>query len=343
MPKSFREAFTETRQRTATRFRSYLDRQTHRSFQLTRRRDYERQLEIPGYWSLTNQVRKTLWSQKKIFFWLTVFYAVLTAVLVGVGSQDAYDILNTTLRDTGSNIFQGDWGEIGVAGLLFASVATSGLTGAVTEAQQIYTAILLLLVWLTTVWLLRQAMAHRNVRLRDGLYNAGSPIVPTFLIALVLLLQLVPLGVAMIGYSAATSSGLLNGGVEAMLFWVAAALLAILSLYWIVSTFFALVIVTLPGTYPMRALRTAGAIVAGRRVKLLLRILWMILGIVVAWAFVLIPVILLDSGLKSWIPAIAAAPIVPIVLLILGTVTTIWSAAYIYILYRKVVEYDAAE
>lgn len=126
-----------------------------------------------------------------------------------------------------------------------------------------------------------------------------------------------------------------------MLFWIAAGLLTLLSIYWISSTFFALIVVTLPGMYPMQALRTAGDMVVGRRLRILLRLLWMGLGLVLAWALVLIPFILFDGWLKGVWPQIEWLPIVPVVLLLMSTATVVWTAAYIYLLYRKVVDDDA--
>jgi hypothetical protein len=342
MLQSFNTAFVRTKRATAAKIQGFLNRRPHRSFRLTRRRDYIRALEIPGYWKFTNEVRQILWSSKKIFGWLAIVYAVLTAALIGVASQESYAALTTTLQETGSEIFTGQWGQIGQAGLLFATIATNGLSGTVSEAQQIYTALLLLFVWVTTVWLLRQIMAGRQVKLRDGLYNAGSPVIATFLIAGLLLVQLIPVALAIIGYTAAASTGLISGGIEAMLFWIVAILLALLSIYWLTSSFFAMVIVTLPGTYPMQALRTAGDIVIGRRMKILLRMVWLFLGLAVSWALILIPIIILDSAVKSAWTAIAGIPIIPVTLLILSTVSVIWSATYVYLLYRKVVEYDAA-
>lgn len=343
MQKNFRQSFTETRTNTAAKLAAHLDKQPHRSFRLSRRRDYVRPLELPGYWAFTSEVRRTLWSNRKVFIWLGAVYAVLTSVLVGVGSQDTYDILTTTLRDTSSQVFQGQWGEIGKAGLLFATLSTSGLTGTVSDVQQVYTAILLLFVWVTTVWLLRHILANRKAKLREALYSAGAPIIPTILLAGLLLIQLIPLAVATIGYSSAVSSGLLDGGVEAMLFWAVAGLLSILSIYWLIATFFAMVIVTLPGTYPMQALRTANEIVSGRRVKIILRLLWMCVGLAIAWAIILIPIIVLDGWIKSVFPAIAGAPIVPVSLLVVSTYSMLWSASYVYLLYRKVVEHDATK
>lgn len=338
---SLGESYQRVKRQTAQRINDFLARRPHRSFQRTRRRDYVRSLQLPGYIAFTHHVNQTIWQYRPHLIGVAIVYSVLTLVLIGLGSQDTYQTLFDTLQETGSELFAGNWGQLGQAGLLFASIASSGLTGELTEAQQIYSTLLVLLVWLTTVWLIRHLLAGHKVSLRDGLYSAGSPIVATFIVSLVMAVQLLPLALAVIGYAAASASGLLAGGIEAMLFWMAAGLLTILSLYWLISTFFALVIVTLPGMYPFRALRAAGDLVIGRRLRILLRWLWMMLVLTVTWAFVLIPIIFLDAGVKQWWPAIEWLPIVPATLLLLGTISVIWSAVYVYLLYRKVVEDDA--
>jgi len=323
------------------RVHAYKNRRPHRSFRLTRRRDYVRSLKLPGYIAFTHYVNRTLWQHRKIFLVLGIVYAVLTITLVGIGSQDTYETLTSTLNETSAEIFEGNVGQIGEAALLFLSIGTSGLTTSLTESQQIYAGLLGLLVWLTTVWLLRNLLAGHKVRTRDGLYSAGTPIISTFLVLLVMVVQLLPVALALIGYSAALSSGLLDGGVEAMLFWIAAILLVTLSLYWVTSTFFAMIIVTLPGMYPMRALRTAGDMMVGRRLRLLLRLLWMLAAVALTWALVLIPMILIDSGIKSLWTQIAGVPIIPLVIVLLSTWTLMWSSSYVYLLYRRVVDDDA--
>lgn len=324
------------------RMRNLISRRPHRSFRLTRRRDYARSLRLPGYWSFTNQVRKTLWRHKKIFSFLAVIYSVFTIALVGIASQDVYSELSNTIRTTSGELFQGNMGEIGKAGIMLLAGAT-GLTGVEsTTAQQIYAALLVLLVWLTTVWLLRAIMTGGSPRLRDGLYNAGSPIVSTSLVGLVFALQLLPIALAFVGFSAASATGLLEGGIEAMLFWTCALLLGALSLYWITSTSIALVVVTLPGMYPMQAIKAAGDLVIGRRIRILLRILWLFLMLAVIWLVIMIPIILFDTWLKGIWSVIEWIPVVPVALLIMSTLTVIWSASYVYMLYRKVVDDDAA-
>ena len=322
------------------RITSYLNRRPHRSLRRTRRRDYVRQLNLPGYFAFTKHVNRTFWDNRKIFISLAIVYAVITVFLVGIASQDNYTILTNTLKTTSGDIFGGFWGNIGSASLMFLTAITGGLSATLTDVQQIYAGIITLLTWLTTIWLLRNTLAGHKVKLRDGLYNAGSPILSTFLVALLLIVQMLPLALAFIGYSAATTTGLLAGGVEAMLFWISAGLLAALSTYWMTSTFFALVIVTLPGMYPFQAIKTAGDLVIGRRLRILLRLIWMAVSVFLVWAITLIPIIIFDTWLKGLWTAINWLPIVPITLLALSSLTIVWVSSYVYLLYRKVVADD---
>jgi len=324
------------------RMKAYLNRRPHRSFRPTKRRDYNRSLNLPGYWAFTAHVWKIIWKNRKIFILLAVVYAILSFLFIGLASQDMYSTLIDTLQTTSANAFTGAWGEVGKAGLLFAATATGSISQTLTETQQIYAVLIGLMAWLTSVWLLRNILAGHKVKLRDGLYNSGSPILSTFLVALLLLIQMLPFALALIGYGAATATGLLAaGGVESMMFWIAAALLTVLSLYLITSTVFALIIVTLPGMYPYVAIKTAGDLVVGRRLRILMRLIWMSLSASVVWTIIMIPVILIDLWLKSLWPAINWVPTVPLFMLALSSLTIIWASSYVYLLYRKVVADDA--
>lgn len=339
---TLRRLVTTPYHRIMGRIEELLARRPHRSFRQTRKRDYIRSLKLPGYWAFTDHVRKVLWRQRKLFLSLVLVYGVLTVGFVGMASQSIYTELSDTLRETGSEVTQGNFSEVGKAGLLLVTGAAGMFSTDKTEAQQLYLGILVLLVWLATVWLLRATLAGQRPRLRDGLYNAGAPVISTFLVGLVMVVQLLPIAVAIIGYGAASATGLLDTGIESMLFWTVALLLGALSLYWLTSTFIALVVVTLPGMYPMRAIKTAGDLVIGRRVRVLLRLLWLAAVVAGVWACSMIPIILLDTWLKSLLPAIEWLPVVPVALLVMTTLTVIWMASYIYLLYRRIVDDDAA-
>lgn len=321
---------------------NYMGRRPHRSFKLTKKRDYKRSFKIEGYFAFSSYVRKTLWKNKRLFIWAVIVYAIMTAVFVGIDSQNVYSTLTNTIDQAGTDIISGDPAGFSRAGLLFLSTITGGTSSNLSDVQQFFAAIIFLLTWLTSVWLLRNVLAGHKVKFRDGLYNASSPLVSTVLVALVLIVQLLPVAVAMIGYTAAQASGLLLGGVESMVFWIAAFLLASLSLYWVSATFIALVVVALPGMYPFDALRTAGDLVVGRRVRIILRMIWMALGLLLIWAVIVIPVIMLDTSIKSIWPAIDWLPVVPVTVLLMSSFTIVWVSSYVYLLYRRIVADDAA-
>lgn len=328
--------------RPVKRIKGLMKRRPHRSFRMTRRRDYVRSLEIAGYWSFTNMVRRTLWKNWRLFGGLILLSSIMTIIISGFGAQEVYDNLADTLEQTGGDLFEGAWGTVGQAGLLLASTITTGLSPNLTEAQSVIGAFAGFFVWLVTIWLLRNTLAGHKPRLRDGLYNAGSPMLSTILVGLVIMVQLLPAAIALIVYSAAQTSGLLEGGVTAMLVWIGVALMGLVSLYWITSSFIAMVVVTLPGMYPMHALKASGDLVIGRRLRVLLRLFWLAFIIVLVWALIVIPIILLDSWVKGMVPAIAWLPVVPLFIIGMSSLTLVFTASYIYLLYRKIVDDESS-
>ena len=322
--------------------KSLQPRSPHQSFHWTRRRDYARSLELPGYIAFTTYVWRTLWRRRDTFVWMVLVYTLLSGLLVGLASQTTYTQLGDLLRSTSGDIFQGNIGQIGQAGLLFAAAMSGGINPDLSDSQQLISGLLALLMWLTTIWLLRAYMAGSKPTFRDGIYNAGAPIIPTVLVGIVLVVQLIPVALASIAISAALPTGFVNQGVEAMLFWTVMVLLGLLSLYWMTSTFIALVVVTLPGVYPFHALKTANELVVGRRLRVVLRIVWLLFITTLFWAVVMIPVILFDAWIKGVLPALQWVPVVPVILLVISASSVVWIASYIYLLYRKVVDDTAA-
>lgn len=318
---------------------NFIKRRPHRSFILTRRRDYKRQLEMPGYFAFTIEASRLIWTKKWLFLRLILVFIVLVVIFGLMGRQDIYDQLYNTLDETApESVFGGTFGGISKAGVILLTSVTSGLTPKMDSGQIIIASLLGLYIWLTTVWLLRKIVAGKRVILRDGLYNAGSPILPTMLTLLILLIQMVPGALAALVAGAAWQSGLIEGGAFSMLTSVALVLIIVLSLYWMVSTFLALVVVTLPGMYPLRAIAIAGDLVIGRRLRLMYHIIWMFLVIVSWWIVIMIPVILFDGWIKSIFSQISWMPTVPIFMLIMSIITIVWVCVYIYLLYRKVVD-----
>lgn len=324
------------------RRKNFLKRRPHRSFRVTRRRDYVRSLKLPGYWSLTTQILTVLKQNKRLFLGLALLYALFMLFLVSMMSQDTYLQLREAVDQASS---EGTLGGFASTIALFWGVLSSQVTSTSTgtdTSQQIIGAILGLFAWLSTVWLLRSILAGQKPRIRDGIYSSGGPVVALFVLVFVLLLQLIPAALALIAYGAADTSGLFDQTAVLMLFGGGSILLVALSVYWITSTLIAMVIVTLPGMYPMRALRLAGDIVVGRRIRILLRLVWAVVMLAIVWVVVLVPVILFDGALRQAIAGIDWLPLVPIVALLLAAFSIVFMASYIYLFYRKVVEDDSA-
>lgn len=321
---------------------TYLIRRPHRSFRRTRRRDYVRSLEIPGYLGFTREVWRVITKNKRLFISLTAFYGISGAALVGLSSQDTYSEISGLLDQTTGTFFSNGWGSIEQAGLLVVSGLSGSFNPDLSDVQQIYSILLLLLTWLTTIWLLRTILTGKRPRLRDGLYSAGSPIVATVIVLLIMVMQLVPAALGVLVMNAAIGSKLFASGLVAMVITAAAALAIVLSLYWITSTILALVVVTLPGMYPWQAIKSAGDLVVGRRLRILKRLMWLMLTILLPWTVIVFVAIYIDRLVKHAISGITWIPFVPIVIAAVTAFSVVWSATYVYLLYRRVVQDDAS-
>lgn len=329
------------RKRISQRIEAFKKRRPHRSFQLSRRRDYFRSLELPGYWEFTKNVWQMIWERRKVFALVIITYTFISIVLGLMANQTVYSEIGDLFKESGSELASGEFDSLSQALLL--SVATfSGSTQSLSEAQQIYAVLLFLLTWLTTTWLLREFLAGGKPRLRDGLYNASAPLISTFLVFGVMLLQLIPMGILGVAYTALTNINVLSNGMPIFVFSVLALLVLALTLYWLTATFIALVVVTLPGMYPLQALRTAGDLVIGRRLRILYRLLWLLGSIAVVWFVIMLPFVLIDSWLVGVWSGFSSVPIVPVIAILLGSVITVWASSYIYLLYRKVIDDEAA-
>ncbi len=318
--------------RGKVRYQNFLSRRPHRSFRLTRRRDKPAYAPLPSNTFFTSDVISMIRRHRNSYLIFIVVYALLFTLFTGIINQDSYQTFSNSLKELGPAVAGGDLGKAGETMALFASVVSGQLNESLSEAQQIYVAFLSLAMWMSIVWFLRHRLQDMRVNVRDSLYNSMSPLLPTLVVSVVGLLQLIPGAVGVLVYSASSGTGIING-VESMVFGIAAILLVVLSLYWVTGTLFALIIVTIPGTYPFRALSLAGDVVVGRRSSLLLRLVWMAFVIGLIWLFVLIPAILLADALPwKWLP------IVPIVTQLLAGMTIVFSATYVYLLYRRMID-----
>ena len=312
--------------------RNFMDRRPHRSLRRTRKRDYARSLRLPGYIAFSRHVWQVIWDNRKLFLKFLLLYAILSIVIMGALNQDAYVTLRNGLNEVSTEL------DLDRVFTLFTTAVTDSSGQDATFAGQLTAGLFLLLGWLTTVWILRQRLVGDEIRLRDALYNAGAPILSTLMLLLFAIVQLLPLTLVLLAYTVITGAGVINLSIdiENMAAFLAVVVMAVMTLYWLTTTLIALVMVTKQGIYPFQALRMAGDIVVGRRLRVMYRLLFMVIPVIVLWVLVLAPIIILDNAIQiDWLP------LVQIFTLILSTVTLIWVASYIYILYRFIIEDDS--
>ena len=113
--------------------------------------------------------------------------------------------------------------------------------------------------------------------------------------------------------------------------------MVLLSGYLLSSSIVALIAVSAPGMYPMRALRTASELMMGRRMKFIIRIIALIIVLCVVWAIVMLPLILFDMWMKTF-EWTAGIPFVPICLSVMMVFTCIYITVYLYKYYRYMLD-----
>ncbi len=311
--------------RVRWRTRHYFAKRPHRSFRLTpkTKRTPSNIIKVPA---LVFDSFKLIWQKKWLFGGLAVIYAILGYLFIGGVSQQGF----LELRQAAQSLFAGNLGEFGATTALFSSAVTGSLSPTGDQLQQFIGLLLTLIFWLATAWVLRRHFANSPTSIREALYNCCGPLIPTSLILLFVMIQLLPALIGVFIAAIVQSGAWLQGGVESMAIIAAAGLLCLLTLYWVTGSVMAFVVSSLPGVYPWQALSLGSELVVGRRWQVALRVVNLAVVIVLGWAVIFIPTLLLDSWLKlDWLP------LVPIVVQLLGATTLIYSSVYLYKIYRS--------
>lgn len=300
----------------------------HRSFYLTTHAQAVRQINISGYGRFVTEVWRMVRDNWLIYLKITLLMALAIIAVVGVSNAHSnYVDTREAMEKVDLHPF------LKQAGLVTQAIITS-LT--VTDAnRQAATFIIVAVAWLSLIFIARRVYSGNQLRLRDAIYSAGTPLVPMMVLLVAVLVQLLPLALVLISYSAITGAGYINQSIaiENMATWCVILAVLVLTIYWMVTSLLTLVSVTIPGLYPMRAYYETSIQVAGRRVKILFRILMMFLPLLALWALVLIPTVLLDSILKP-----KTFPVVQLVVSLLAAISCTWVSAYMYVLYRRILD-----
>ena len=209
------------------------------------------------------------------------------------------------------------------------------------DAQKIFAILLFLITWLVSIYLTRHLLAGHKPKMRDGLYNALSPLVSTFFVGLIVFIELIPIMIVIITYQAAISTEFLKTPFYALVYFIFASLMTLLSVYLTSSSIMGLIAVSAPGLYPLTAIETARNLVAGRRIRFLIRIIYLIFCIAFWYVVIVLPAILLDILIKGAFPVLKDLniPFVPFVLLVTTVFLFVFASIYFYLFYRQLLDY----
>ncbi len=306
----------------------------HKSFKRSYREDYIRDTKVPGIMYHIFKSFGMIFKNWRLFVPLLAIAVLLNILFVGLMSESNYVQFQDILDQTSEQVAGGDIGNVAKAGLiLMSTISTGGLSGESSEAAVMFGVLIFLIIWLTTIFLLRHLMAGHKIKLRDGLYNSMTPLISTLLVFVVVLFQCIPIFLLIIAYSAAIQTDFLSTPFYALVFFVFAAVMILITAYLLSSSLMAFVAVSAPGLYPMRALNAASEMMMGRRVRLILRVVALLLTLGIMWVVIMVPLILFDMWMKSfeWTEGI---PFIPICLTTMTCFTSIYITTYLYLYYR---------
>lgn len=263
------------------------------------------------------QAVRIIIAHKKVYGSILLLFFVLSVVFVrGPVGADIEE-----LRLLLDELFGGGLGRV-VGSATILGFLVSDATGAPTEVAGLYQTVLYLLVSLAVIYVLRKNYAGEPVKIREAFYRSTSPLVPFLLVLFVVGLQLLPFAIGGWIFGTVTSAGLVAHGVELLGWGLLFFLLAILSLYMLTSSLFALYIVTLPDMFPLQALRSARELVRFRRWTVLRKILFLPLALLLIGLVLLLPVVMF------------LLPVAEFMVLLYGLFALIFAHAYMYSLYR---------
>ena len=301
-----------------------------KSFRRSYSEDYAKPAETFGFLELSLGTFKTIWQNKRLFFPLVGLGVLFCLLFSGIVSEESYRSFRESLEIT-----HGDLSNFKKSGLLL-------LSGLINLEAAPALAVAFLLLWLITIYILRHLFAKKSITLRAAVYHACAPVLACLVIFSLMAVEALPLAVVALTYSAAVSTGFLVTPFYALLYFIFAALLILLSTYLLAHSVFALIAVTVPGIYPLDALAKTKSLVLGRRLRVILRLLFLALTLVVLWVVVMLPLIIIDLWIKNLLPFLSNVPFVSFYLLALSCFTFVYLAVYLYMYYRRILDAENA-
>lgn len=215
----------------------------------------------------------------------------------------------------------GVWGSIVASATLYGQMLGSPASAG--SATNLYQFMVTIVASLALIWVFRQLYAGHKVRARDGFYQGMYPLIPFLLVLAFIALELLPFAIGGTVFTIVVRNGIAASDIEVLLWGSGFFVLALISLYLVVSSLWALYIVTLPNTTPMQALRSARELAVNRRWLLMRKMLFLPLILTILVGLVMIPLIMFATLVVGWL------------FFVLVVICLVIAHSYMYRLYRS--------
>ncbi|HEX8226736.1 MAG TPA: hypothetical protein VF572_02600 [Candidatus Saccharimonadales bacterium] len=271
---------------------------------------------LPSAWQIAKKAAAVFRKHPVLFLGITFVYGVLSIVLAS-GLFVKPDI------ESIKELQSGALGLFGGSLAAFATLAgSSNASGG--QGGTVFRLFLIIVASLAYIWAMRQVMAGSGrLRIRDAFYQGMYPLIPVLLVALVVLLQLLPVLIGGSLYSLAMGGNIVVNAVEQAIFALIFLGLLLLSVFLIISSVFAVYIAALPDMTPMKALRSARDLVRGRRLSLFRKLLFLVAVLGLLTVIIVLPVIMTVTSAAPFVLYVVTLLVLPAVHL------------YLYTLYRE--------
>jgi hypothetical protein len=275
---------------------------------------------VAGSFRLTGRVIKVFGQHWKPLGGIVLVYLILNIIFAsGISNISAtFDNIKTDLNTGGGH---GLWHAAGGFGSLVGSAgASSSSTGSALQSM------LFVLESLVIIWALRHLLSGQAITVKQAYYRSMAPLIPFLLVIFVIIIQLMPITLGGVILTFVATSVLTSTAAATAFTTIAFILLAAWSIYMVSASIFGVYIVTLPDMQPRLALRSAKDLVRFRRWPVIRKVMFLPIFIVAVMGVIIVPLILF------------AQAIVPAVFYLLSMLAILFAHAYLYSLYRELLE-----
>ncbi len=293
-----------------------------------------------NYYQFSKFVLSMIIKNKDFFKKLFLTVVIVSVIMIGVLPQTNYNFFRQAVEETTKTKTLKSLSDAGA--ILGAVVETGGLATSSQDVKTVYMILIVAFIWLATVRYLRFYLAKDKLSFKETIYSCGGPTVGLFVVVFLTALKLIPIALWTIFYAVLRQSIFFKEGVNLLIIQSVTIFFYSLTLYWIIPSLLAFAAVTLPKIEPLQSIRLAKDLVVGQRVKILLRLIWHLLNLALFWMIIMIPIIMLDNYLVNKVALFGALPMVPLVMVLMTMISIIWTAVYVYFIYRRLLENDPA-